>query len=181
MLINPERQAIPAEFIEKLPEGFKVTNRKGAVYVVVHDLRCPNGHSLMTDAIRFHGEPAIHMRVKGGGVKGTMFLDPFWGLHQKLFDFMFKANHPNPTITASCPECNASLMVSRKCDSPDCKSEEFIEFNLPRKNDKIDVCGRWGCPEHNISIGMFDDAVRDAVSRINYGQDIHTHGEVMGF
>jgi len=180
MLINPERQSIPNDFIEKLPEGFKIANRKGAVYVVIDDLRCPNGHSLMTDGVKIHGEPAIHIKVKGGGVKGTMFLDPFWGLHQKLFDFMFKSNISNPIIKAFCPQCNISLMTTRKCEVADCISDEFIEFNLPGKNNKIDVCARWGCSEHSISIGMFPEDINEAVKKINY-QEIHTHGEVMGF
>jgi hypothetical protein len=180
MLINPEKQSIPREFIENLPEGFKITNRKGAIYVVVDDLRCPNGHNLISDTVRIHGEPAIAIRVKGGGVKGTMYLDPFWGLHQKLFDFMFKGNAPNPLIKASCPECNISLMVKKQCESEGCTAEEFIEFALPGGKNKIEVCARWGCPEHRINIGLIPGTVAEAVAKINYPEP-HTHSEAAGF
>ncbi len=180
MLINPEKQNIPSEFIENLPEGFKITNRKGAIYVVVDDLRCPNGHNLINDDVRIHGEPAIIFKVKGGGVKGTMYLDPFWGLHQKLFDFMFKGNIPNPLIKASCPECNISLMVNKQCEAEGCTSTEYIEFALPGGKNTIEVCSRWGCPEHYINIGAFPGNVALAVAKINY-PDPHTHSEAIGF
>lgn len=180
MLINPEKQSIPSEFIEHLPEGFKITNRKGAIYVVVDDLRCPNGHNLINDDVRINGEPAIMFKVKGGGVKGTMYLDPFWGLHQKLFDFMFKANTPNQLIKASCAQCNASLMIKKQCEYTGCSSDEYIEFSLPGGKNKIEVCSRWGCPEHHISVGLISGNVTAAVGRINY-PDQHSHGEVMGF
>ncbi|MBL8028707.1 MAG: hypothetical protein JNL74_19945 [Fibrobacteres bacterium] len=180
MIINPERQPIPREFIEKLPEGFKVANRHGSIYVVVEDVRCPNGHNIITDTVRLHGEPSIGIKVKGGGIKGTMYLDPFWGLHQKLFDFMFKSNIPNPLIKAACPHCNASLMTTKRCDTPGCNSDEFIEFSLPGKGNKIDVCARWGCSEHSITIESIGEDTTVQVKKINY-QDMHTHGEAMGF
>jgi hypothetical protein len=180
MIINPEKQNIPKDFIENLPEGFKITNRKGAIYVVVDDLRCPNGHGLITDAIRIHNEPAIHIKVKGGGVKGAMYLDPFWGLHQKLFDFMFKSNSPNPLLKVSCPQCNIPLMIKKCCEATGCNSEEYIEFALPGGKNKIEVCARWGCPEHHISVDMFSCGTATAVDKINY-PELHTHSEAMGF
>ncbi len=180
MLINPERQPIPHEFMEKLPQGFKVANRHGAIYVVIDDVRCPNGHNLITDSVKLHGEPSIAIRVKGGGIKGNMYLDPFWGLHQKLFDFMFKANFPNPVIKAFCPQCNASLMTRKKCETPGCNNDEFIEFTLPGEGNSISVCARWGCSEHSITIGTIGNEASEGVKKINY-QDIHTHSESMGF
>jgi hypothetical protein len=180
MPLKLEKQNIPKEFIENLPEGLKVISKKGTSYVVVEKLKCPKNHNLLSDTIKINGEPAIQLKIKGGGTEGTMFLDPYWGLHTKLFDFMFDNPSDKPVIKAFCPVCNSSLMVKRKCKSPGCKADECIEFILPDGKNRISACGQWGCPEHDMIVTRIPSKVKEMVNKINY-PDIHTHSEAIGF
>ena len=180
MTLKLPKQKIPKEFIENLPEGLKVVTKKGNTYVVVEDLRCPKGHSLLTDQVKIHGEPAISFVVRGGNAEGGVFLDPYWGLHTKLFDFMFEKPSANPIVKAFCPHCRASLMIKRKCASPGCGAKEYIEFTLPDGKNRISACAQWDCPEHEMVVTRIPAEVSRAVSKINY-PDIHSHSEAIGF
>ncbi len=173
------KQSIPKEFLENLPEGLKAINRKGNTYVVVEDLRCPNGHSLISNKVKIHNESAIHIKIEGGNSKGNMFLDPFWGLHNKLFDFMFEAQG-KIAIKASCPDCSISLMEENNCKSCDCDSKEQVVFLLPDNKNKITACGTWNCPEHQMSVTNIPAEVVDQLQSINY-QDLHFNSEAIGF
>jgi len=179
MQINMLKHEIPRELLDNLPEGLKIVSRKGVVFIVVDDCRCPSGHSLLTDKVRLHGEPAIHMKVRGGGVEGNMYLDPFWGLHMKLFDFMFKDTFTVPVIEAFCPHCGISLIIDRHCDIPGCGAEKFIDLALPKGN-RIQVCAKWNCPQHDIKIDSLSGDASRAVKSINY-PDMHIHSEAIGF
>lgn len=170
---------IPDAFVKNLPKGLKIKSVKGQRYVVVEECRCPKGHSLMADGVAMHGEPAISFKVKGGGVSGVMYLDPFWGLHEKLFDFMFHdCGHP-PVIQAFCPVCGVSLLKKKGCAVKGCAADETIVFQLPGGN-AVDVCAQWGCPDHDLKISDMPVEVMAAVKKINY-PDIHSHSEAMGF
>ena len=137
MSLNLKNQKIPVEFLANLPEGLKVVNRKNISYVVVEDIRCPHDHSLLSEEVKLHGEAAITMRIRGGGSEGLVYLDPFWGLHAKLFDFMFKEADAKPLVHAFCPICDMSLMVPRQCPYPECQTKDYIEFILPDGKNKI--------------------------------------------
>ena len=180
MSMDLKEQKIPDAFIHNLPEGLKVVNKKGVRYVVVEDIRCPNGHSLLSDRIRIHNEPAVSIRLQGGGSEGMLYLDPFWGLHARLFDFMFKEALQNPIIKAFCPACEAALMVKRACPYPGCKADEYVEFKLPDGKNKIFACGRWGCPEHDMTVTNIPSRVTRLLKNINY-PGLHTHSEAIGF
>ena len=123
-----ETRSIPAAFVRKLPEGLKILSKKGQSFVVVDDLRCSKGHRLLSDNVRLHGEPSISFKVRGGGIDGTLYLDPFWGLHEKLYDFMFSSCDKPPILRAFCPECGVSLMKKKKCETKGCRAEEYIVF-----------------------------------------------------
>ena len=45
-------KAIPTEFLEMLPEGFLFLNKHGRRFLVVEEVTCPAGCSLMDDAVR---------------------------------------------------------------------------------------------------------------------------------
>jgi len=174
-----ETRSIPAAFVRKLPEGLKILSKKGQSFVVVDDLRCSKGHRLLSDNVRLHGEPSISFKVRGGGIDGTLYLDPFWGLHEKLYDFMFSSCDKPPILRAFCPECGVSLMKKKKCETKGCRAEEYIVFHLPGGNT-LESCAQWGCPEHNLKISAMPGDITDAVRKINY-PDIHSHSEAIGF
>lgn len=180
MPIDLRDQKIPKEFIESLPEGLKVVTKRGASYVVVEDIRCPNEHSLLSDMVRIHNEPAITFKVESGETEGTIYLDPFWGLHAKLFDFMFKDPLKNPVIRAFCPVCETSLMIKRKCAHPGCKADQYIEFTLPDGKNAISACAQWGCPEHDMAVTNVPARISKMLRNINY-PGLHTHSEAIGF
>ena len=54
---------IPEEFIRAIPRGFRLVNKKGHDYLLVESLFCPNGHNLIVDSVRIHGESSIKLQV----------------------------------------------------------------------------------------------------------------------
>ena len=87
-MMDPFQTRVPLEFVGILPEGIKYFSRHGKDFLVVENVLCPNGHSLMADAVRINGEPTIRMGVEIGPQKGNFFIDSFWGSHEKLYDFI---------------------------------------------------------------------------------------------
>lgn len=179
MAAKAQPRKIPDAFVKNLPQGLKILSVKGQRYVVIEECRCPKGHSLMSQGVSMHNEPAIAFKVKGGGASGVMYLDPFWGLHEKLFDFMFQSCNKPPVIQAFCPVCGVSLMKKKACAVNACCAEETIVFQLPGGN-AVDVCAQWGCPDHDLKISDMPGEIMAAVKKINY-PEIHSHSEAMGF
>ena len=156
---------IPAEFLEMLPEGFLFLNKHGRRFLVVEGVTCPAGCSLMDDAVRIHGEPSIKMRIETGDVSGLMFVDAFWGGHEKLYGFI-----PKPGIVAAaCPSCGRSLIVTRECPEGCC--DQCIVLALPGEN-KIFVCARLGCPGHHLHITEMPESIIAQVDDINFSREI---------
>ena len=79
---------IPKEFLSHIPRGIKYVMRNGKDFLVVEQVFCPNGHSLMVDHVRLHGEPSICLRLRIGKDEGMIYLDSFWGSHDKLYNFI---------------------------------------------------------------------------------------------
>jgi hypothetical protein len=167
---------IPKEFLDVLPEGIKYIARQGKTFLVVEDVRCPKGHSLMVDTVRIHGEPAIKIHVKIGKQEGSFFIDAFWGSHKKLFDFLPDVQGA-VVVEASCPECGTSLMTDDRCDASGCGEAKHIQLILPRSSwtedqggekNKVLVCGRLGCPGHRLDIQKVPDGVIQKISDINF-------------
>ena len=159
---------IPREFLEMLPEGMKFIHRHGKEYLVVEELLCPKGHSLISPSVRIHDEPSIRISVSRPNGTGLIFIDAFWGSHAKLFSFMPAPGENLAVLKASCPECGVSLTRPRRCSRPECDSETSIAFNLPGENDVIYVCAKLGCPDHVLIAGGVPHRLNRAVSEINY-------------
>jgi hypothetical protein len=140
---------IPEEFLEALPAGIKYIARQGKDFLVVENLCCPKGHSLMVDSVRIHGEPAIKFNVTIGKEKGSFFLDAFWGSHKKLCDF-FPSASGSVIVEAFCPVCGTSLMAEDACGESGCGAAKHIQLLLPGDKNRILVCGRLGCPGHRL-------------------------------
>ena len=164
---------VPREFLEVLPDGMKFIHKHGKEYLVVEELLCPNGHSLMSPSVRIHDEPSIRIDVRRPSGVGKVFIDAFWGSHAKLFDFMTVGDESIAHAEALCPQCGASLLVDRQCGRIGCDSAKSILFRLPGDDDRIYVCARMGCPDHSIVVGGVPQSVAEAVSEINF----FGHGE----
>ncbi len=159
---------IPVELLRKLPAGIKVVNRGGQEFLVIEDVRCPEGHSLSVDSVRIHGEPSIKLHVKVKDDEGSIFVDAFWGSHAKLFSFLPTDIDGQPVVQASCPVCGVSLMEKRACVLEECGGEDSILLRLPNGRDEIHVCARLGCPGHEIKLAELPAHVSREVSEINF-------------
>jgi hypothetical protein len=156
---------IPREFLDVLPDGIKYIVRHGKDFLVVENICCPNGHSLMVEKVRIHGEPAVAIGVKIGEQKGNFFVDAFWGSHKKLCDFFPEAG---AVVEAFCPVCGVSLMVEEGCGEKGCGAGKHIQLLLPGAKNRVLVCGRLGCPGHRLEIQAVSGQVVKKLSDINF-------------
>lgn len=160
---------IPQDFLNNIPRGMKYVMRNGKDFLVVEQGFCPNGHSLMVDHVRLHGEPSISMALRIGNAEGTVFLDPFWGSHDKLYSFI-----PNPKNAdskrndAMCPSCGCSLVTVLKNACKLCGSSKVIVVHLPGAQNKVLACAKLGCPWHKIVAEDIPDKYTEMVDDINY-------------
>lgn len=170
---------IPQRFVDQLPEGLKYLHRQGKEYLVVEELYCPAGHSLMSPSVRIHEEPSIRIRVKTGTQEGHIFVDSYWGSHDKLYGFLPAASDIGPVLQVFCPVCGVSLIEPVRCEQEGCGSESSIVFRLPPQgsDNRIVVCARLGCPWHRMDVSRMPDAIQRSVSEINY----FGHGEEEAF
>lgn len=172
-------RTIPAEFLAGLPEGMKYIHRHGNGYLVVERLFCPDGHSLISESVRIHGEPSIEIAVQRPESTGHIYVDAFWGSHAKLYDFMPDDPSEMESAVAVCPTCGVSLLRPGRCGAEGCSSENRIVFHLPNEGDVITACARFGCPDHAIVAGGLPSEVRQQLGEINffgYGEDEQFHG-----
>lgn len=182
-------RTIPREFLEMLPEGMKFIHRHGKEFLVVEDLLCPQGHSLMVESVRIHDEPSISIAVTRpespeheSATTGLIFIDAYWGSHAKLFNFMADPTRPLDYADAHCPRCGASLVVERPCGRIECESTRSLALHLPGDDrNMIYVCARLGCPDHSIVVGDVPAQVQEEVNGINffgYGDDDEAFGGI---
>jgi hypothetical protein len=160
---------IPQEFLKNIPRGMKYVIRNGKDFLVVEQVFCPNGHSLMVDHVRLHGEPSINLAVRVGKASGMVYLDSFWGSHDKLYNFV-----PNPREAKSekndvmCPVCGCSLIVKQPKGCDACGSSKIFVMHLPGAQNKIMVCAKFGCPWHRIVATDIPEKTAAVVDDINY-------------
>jgi hypothetical protein len=160
--------SIPPEFLNVLPEGIKFVHKQDKEFLVVEEVYCPKGHSLMVDSVKIHHEPSIRISVTIQDQHGAFFIDAFWGSHAKLYSFMPQITGSYPAIQASCPECGISLMEERECIIDGCDSDTHIVFHLPGERNRIYVCAQLGCPGHYLDISTLPSTIAQSVSEINY-------------
>lgn len=161
-------RTVPRAFLEALPDGMKFIHRHGKEFLVVEELRCPAGHSLMCESVRIHGEPSIQVGIRRASRTSRIYVDAFWGSHAKLFDFQANEGESVLFAEAVCPTCGVSLMTDGRCKAEGCDSTKRIRFQLPREGDSITVCARLGCPDHEIHIGEVPQRLNRIVSEINF-------------
>ncbi|MCU0780179.1 MAG: hypothetical protein MUF04_03640 [Akkermansiaceae bacterium] len=161
---------IPQEFLSNIPRGMKYVMRNGKDFLVVEQLFCPHGHSLMVDNVRLHGEPSINLVLRVGETEGMIFLDSFWGSHDKLYNFIpdLGARH-DAANDVMCPVCRASLLQEqpeRQCGA--CGSGKVFAMLLPGSRNRILACSVIGCPWHRIIAEDVPDHAAALVDDINY-------------
>ena len=114
--------------------------------LAVKDGRCPRGHSLTTDAVSFDGQRAVTAAIRvGGGRKGEIFLNPFYGRFEYKCDLDLKKGD---VVELACPECDASLTVDticRLCNIP------MFAVHLP-DGGLVEACPKIGCHNHSLKI-----------------------------
>ena len=161
-------RTVPREFVDKLPEGMQLVHQNGSEYLVVEELFCPNGHSLMFDDVRIHDQPSIRIAVERPEGTGLAFIDAYWGSHSKLFTFLPDEIRRLERPEIYCPHCGVSLLVDRRCRNPSCGSTQSLKLTLPGENNAIYVCARLGCPDHEIAVHELSSRASRAVSGINF-------------
>jgi ribosomal protein L37E len=164
-----KHNSIPKQFLSNLPRGVKYVMRNGEDFLVVEQVFCPNGHSLIVDNVRLHGEPSICLNLRVGKTEGLVYIDSFWGSHDKLYNFV-----PNLKGVSEekndfmCPQCGCSLIVTMKKACTSCGSSRVIVMNLPGAKNKIMACAKPGCPWHKIVVEDISQKYTEIVDEINY-------------
>ena len=162
-------RTIPPEFLSNIPRGMKYVVRNGKDFLVVEQVFCPNGHSLMVDNVRLHAEPSISLTLRVGSTMGMIYLDSFWGSHDKLYNFV-----PDLAATAAeendvmCPVCGCSLLPSHDRSCGTCGSSKVFVMYLPGAENRIMACAKLGCPWHKIVAEDISDQFTALVDDINY-------------
>jgi len=120
----------------------------GALHV--EHARCPNGHSLMDDAIPINGYPSIKVLLRYGDIQGHVHLDPVYGSFHNLFDVEIPEG---VVVEMLCPTCKGTLKVEGDhCDF--CHSPTFALF-LPN-GGLLEGCMKSGCHRHKLKLVDLD-------------------------
>jgi hypothetical protein len=162
-------QKIPDRFARDIPRGFRLVNKWGQDFLLVESVFCPNGHNLVVDSVRIHGEASVKLKIVAGGETGVVFVDAFWGSHAKLFSFIPMLSGKEPAfVEAHCPYCDAAMAEKHRCLQEGCGSDQGILLTLPGGKNTIHVCARLGCPGHLLDVVDMSAEVVRSVSGINY-------------
>lgn len=164
-----KHNTIPQEFLNNIPRGMKYVMRNGKDFLVVEQVFCPNGHSLMVDNVRLHGEPSITMTLRVGNTEGTVFLDSFWGSHDKLYSFIPElADVDSDKNDVLCPSCGSTMVTRVKKGCKTCGESKLIVLHLPGAQNKIMLCAKLGCPWHRMVAEDISHKYTEMVDDINY-------------
>ncbi len=164
-----KHNVIPQEFLKNIPRGMKYVMRNGKDFLVVEQAFCPNGHSLIVDNVRLHSEPSICMALRVGSAEGSVYLDSFWGSHDKLYSFIPNLREADAGKNdLMCPACGCSLVSQMKKACKVCGSERIIVLHLPGAQNRILVCAKIGCPWHKIVAEEIAQKYTEMVDDINY-------------
>lgn len=164
-----KHNVIPKEFLNHIPRGIKYVLRNGRDFLVVEQLFCPNGHSLMVDHVRLHGEPSICLELRIGDAQGLVYVDSFWGSHDKLYNFIPNLKDAgNRKNDVKCPACGCSLVTQMKKACKTCGSSKILAMHLPGSQNRILACAQLGCPWHRIVAGDIAPKYTAQVDDINF-------------
>ncbi|MBF0433195.1 MAG: hypothetical protein HQK83_18085 [Fibrobacteria bacterium] len=159
---------IPTEFAESVPRGMRLISKGHHDFLLIESLFCANGHSLMDNSVRIHGEASIKLKIKSKKEEGVVFIDAFWGSYSKLFSYIPTVAKKNQLIDVLCPHCESLLIENGECTQKGCKSGKKIVLHLPGGNNRIHVCAKLGCPGHLLKISDMPDEITESVSDLNF-------------
>lgn len=132
-----------------IPEPIAGDNIRAGKVLIITDVYCQNGHSLINKRAMFNSHPGIVLEARQGENKGLMALSPIVGDKTRIcldFDLI-----NGKAVRMFCPECGAELPVHSPCDA--CDDGNLIALFLTPKgnfNDCIAICDIVGCPKANI-------------------------------
>jgi hypothetical protein len=115
---------------------------QSAKVLIVHDLFCPSGHSIISDRAVFNGYPGIILGVRLNVKKGLVALSPICGDKTRIsIDIDLPADH---IVNLFCPTCGIDLPRYASCG---CGAELTALFLTREASyaDCIGVCNRIGC------------------------------------
>lgn len=115
--------------------------------IVIKECYCQNGHSLISNRIRFGDYNGIMIAAAKGSVKGLVALSPVYGEKYRVsIDINLVENE---ILALSCPECGAGLQSYGPCS---CGGELVVMFTkaVPDFNYCIGICNRVGCTHAEI-------------------------------
>jgi hypothetical protein len=114
---------------------------KGNV-LMIHELFCPNGHSLVTDRAVFNGYAGVLLGVRHGEDEGFVALSPIFGDKARIS--LGVDMDAGQLLELFCPDCEVKLPVHSHCP---CGGELYALFLTPAAefSDCVGICNRVGC------------------------------------
>jgi len=131
-----------------IPEPIQSDNIKDGKVIVITNVYCQKGHSLIDKKAMFNKHPGIVLNVEQSEKKGKIALSPIVGDKARIcLDIDLEEGK---TINMFCPECGIELPVHSPCDA--CDKDLLAMFLTPSGdfNNCIAVCNKVGCPKANI-------------------------------
>lgn len=164
-----KHSTIPQEFLSNIPRGMKYVMRNGKDFLVVEQVFCPAGHSLMVDNVRLHGEPSICMTLRVGGAEGAVDPGLVLGQPRQALQFHPQSHGRGPgEEQRPVPLVRLSLVTRMKKGCKTCGSNHIIVMHLPGAQNKIMACAGLGCPWHRIVAEEVSHKYTEMVDDINY-------------
>ncbi len=110
--------------------------------IVVKELFCPAGHTLINARASFNGHPGILVKVQAPAGRGLVALSPIYG--EKVRVALDVDVRPGEIVALRCPTCDLELPVHSPCS---CGGQIIAMFLTPQANfgDSIGVCNRIDC------------------------------------
>ncbi|HPT14347.1 MAG TPA: hypothetical protein PK796_06110 [Bacteroidales bacterium] len=115
--------------------------------IVVKECYCQNGHSMISDRIRFGEYKGLMIAAEKGSAKGFVALSPVYGEKYRVsIDISLTEGE---LLSLGCPECGAKLLSYGPCS---CGGELVVMFTRPVVdfNYCIGICNRVGCTHAEI-------------------------------
>jgi len=114
---------------------------KGNV-LMIREIYCPNGHSLVTNRAVFNGYPGVLLGVRHNDDEGFVALSPVFGDKARIslgIDL-----EEGQLLTLFCPDCEAELPVHSHCP---CGGELIALFLTSEAefSDCVGICNRVDC------------------------------------
>ncbi len=115
--------------------------------LVVNQLHCPNGHSLISDRTSFNGRPGILIGIGVENRRGLVALSPIYGDKTRV---AIDIDLPHGALAKLfCPVCNADFPVYANCSCGGELLAVFLNRDASFK-DCIGICNRIDCVNARI-------------------------------